>query len=141
MKSWKMDPLACIYCKLIDPAIIIAVVWKHKLFEFKVLITKAVYVSWPLNLLYRLRHRNLEQPTTSELFIGPTTYRRFMDTFRSIYTQKALERTENVARLKWVWKRNNSIQNIRTSLYLFLNLFKFCSMENSLPLHILNYCR
>jgi hypothetical protein len=40
-------------------------------------------------------------PSSSELFIGPTTYRRFMDTFNRLYTAKAKHRTESVNRLKY----------------------------------------
>merc|ERR550532_726387 len=50
----------------------------------------------------RLRHRKIDEPTTSELFIGPTTFRRFMDTFKSLYNAKAEERTEKVTKFRRV---------------------------------------
>ena len=49
---------------------------------------------------YRLKHRDTEAPGKSELYVGPTTYCRFMDTFKRIYAQRAQQRTEKVSRLK-----------------------------------------
>ena len=37
----------------------------------------------------------------TELFVGPLTYRRFMDTFKMLYTSKTKERKEMVEKLKW----------------------------------------
>ena len=48
----------------------------------------------------RLRHRNKGVLSKNEVYVGPTTYRRFMECFRYLYTSKAQERTESVEQLK-----------------------------------------
>jgi hypothetical protein len=50
----------------------------------------------------RLRHRKEDEPTASEVYIGPITYRRFMETFHRIYASKSRERIEKVEKLKLV---------------------------------------
>ncbi len=51
-------------------------------------------------MCFRLRHRNNDGPSVGELYVGPTTYGRFMDTFQHIYEFKSKNRTETVNKLK-----------------------------------------
>ncbi|XP_070190368.1 uncharacterized protein [Littorina saxatilis] len=46
------------------------------------------------------RHRDKSVTAKNEVYIGPTTYRRFMQSFKYLYTSKALERTQAVEQLK-----------------------------------------
>ena len=48
----------------------------------------------------RNRHRDLGASAKNEVYVGPMTYRRFMDCFKYLYTSKAQERTESVEQLK-----------------------------------------
>ncbi|XP_033113255.1 dynein heavy chain 5, axonemal-like isoform X2 [Anneissia japonica] len=47
-----------------------------------------------------LRHRKLDEPGKHELFVGPRTFRRFMDCFKYLYTTKSKENTTKVNQLK-----------------------------------------
>ena len=49
---------------------------------------------------FRNHHRNIDVPAKNELFVGPHTYKRFMDCLRYTYTLKAKRRTQTVCRLK-----------------------------------------
>ncbi|XP_071504103.1 dynein axonemal heavy chain 5-like [Diadema antillarum] len=46
------------------------------------------------------RHYRENNPGKQELFVGPRTFRRFMDCFRHIYTTKSKDNTAKVGRLK-----------------------------------------
>ena len=46
------------------------------------------------------RHRDDTHKGKSELYVGPTIFYRFMETFRRIYNEKAQLRTEEVLMLK-----------------------------------------
>ncbi|XP_041462850.1 dynein heavy chain 8, axonemal-like [Lytechinus variegatus] len=46
------------------------------------------------------KHYHADSPGKQELFVGPRTFRRFMDCFRYIYNNKSKENTAKVGRLK-----------------------------------------
>ncbi|XP_074662754.1 uncharacterized protein LOC141915202 [Tubulanus polymorphus] len=48
------------------------------------------------------KHRLASGLGKNEVFVGPLTYRRFMNTFYHIYNKKSIERTETVEKLKKV---------------------------------------
>ncbi|XP_076466964.1 uncharacterized protein LOC143298129 [Babylonia areolata] len=48
------------------------------------------------------RHRDKGTSAKNEVYVGPTTYRRFMESFKYLYTSKAQQRTESVEQLKKV---------------------------------------
>ncbi|KAK6187606.1 hypothetical protein SNE40_005595 [Patella caerulea] len=50
----------------------------------------------------KLRHRDTANPAKNEVYVGPTTYHRFKESFRCLYTKKAKQRTEEVEQLKKV---------------------------------------
>ena len=51
--------------------------------------------------IFRLNHRDPDEQVSSEPFVGPTTFRRCMDTFRTLYTSKSQERTTTASIYKW----------------------------------------
>merc|ERR1711974_178552 len=50
----------------------------------------------------RLNHKDNEAKAKNEVYVGPTTYRRFMECFRYLYQCKSAERTKTVEQLKKV---------------------------------------
>ncbi|CAG5121561.1 unnamed protein product, partial [Candidula unifasciata] len=48
----------------------------------------------------RLNHLNENSKARNEIYVGPTSYRRFMDTFRHLYLNKKKERTASFEKLK-----------------------------------------
>ncbi|ESO89151.1 hypothetical protein LOTGIDRAFT_229063 [Lottia gigantea] len=50
----------------------------------------------------KLNHRDNENPGKNEVYVGPTTYRRFKESFRWLYNIKSKERTQVVEQLKKV---------------------------------------
>ncbi|XP_035829673.1 dynein heavy chain 5, axonemal isoform X2 [Aplysia californica] len=50
----------------------------------------------------RLNHKDSEAKAKNEVYVGPTTYRRFMESFRYLYQWKSEERTKTVEQLKKV---------------------------------------
>ncbi|KAL5010133.1 hypothetical protein ScPMuIL_012438 [Solemya velum] len=51
---------------------------------------------------YRRKHKPDGLKAKNEVFVGPTTFKRFMDCFKYLYTMKARERTQKVEQLKRV---------------------------------------
>jgi len=47
-------------------------------------------------------HKSDEMKAKNEVYVGPTTYRRFMEAFRYLYNEKSKERTMTVDKLKYV---------------------------------------
>ena len=88
---------------------------------------------------YRLRHQNLSQPIAGQLYVGPTTYRRFMTTFHRLYADKAKIRTETVNKLKWVLKVFPAIKilllwtfELRRLCDCYCSVVNICAIEISL---------
>lgn len=52
-----------------------------------------------LLVVFRLEHRGMDK-AKNEVFVGPTSFRRFMECFRYLYTVKSKERTDTVDQLK-----------------------------------------
>ncbi|XP_052708586.1 uncharacterized protein LOC128183562 isoform X10 [Crassostrea angulata] len=50
----------------------------------------------------KLQHRSDNMKAKNETYVGPTTFRRFMETFKYLYNLKSQERTETVDQLKRV---------------------------------------
>ncbi|XP_041355189.1 dynein gamma chain, flagellar outer arm-like isoform X3 [Gigantopelta aegis] len=50
----------------------------------------------------KLKHRDPMLTARNEIYVGPTTYKRFMDCFHHLYSKKSKERTEVVEKLKKV---------------------------------------
>ncbi|XP_077977225.1 dynein axonemal heavy chain 8-like isoform X3 [Glandiceps talaboti] len=67
--------------------------------------TKAI-----MNEHIKLRHRSVDNPGRNDVFIGPRTYRRFMDCFRHVFTTKNRENSANIAKLR---KALNSLSKTR----------------------------
>lgn len=67
-------------------------------YPFQIVFSQKVFFFF----LARLRHRKEDEMASSEIYVGPTTYKRFLDTFKRIYSEKAEERTQTIDRLKLV---------------------------------------
>ena len=50
----------------------------------------------------RLNHKSPDSSSMNELFVGPTTFWRFLSTLEHLYNDKAVCRTKTVNRLKYV---------------------------------------
>jgi hypothetical protein len=59
-----------------------------------------VYIMMIYFLISRNRHRKEGEMAKNEVYIGPTTFRRFMECFRCLYNNKSKERTQDVEQLK-----------------------------------------
>ncbi|XP_067674368.1 uncharacterized protein [Haliotis asinina] len=71
--------------------------------QLKVMTLKVPNLPYSKTILHeriKLQHRDTSVPAKNEVFVGPTTYRRFMDCFHYLYTHKAADRTEVVEKLK-----------------------------------------
>lgn len=73
--------------------------------QLKVQTVKVPNLPYSKTILYeriKQRHRNSSVAAKNEVYVGPTTFRRFMDSFQHLYTSKAQERTDSVEQLKKV---------------------------------------
>lgn len=76
----------------------------------------------------------------NETYVGPTTFRRFMETFKYLYNLKSQERTETVDQLKSVVSLefkffNTNYQSILSEFFLEIKkIFKLFKMQFSVSL-------
>ncbi|XP_053397319.1 dynein axonemal heavy chain 5-like isoform X6 [Mercenaria mercenaria] len=90
----------------LNPEITLSSVKQHekKKEQLKVTSSKVPNLPYSKVILHeriRLKHRGTEI-AKNEVFVGPTTFRRFMDSFKYLYTVKSKERTQTVDQLKKV---------------------------------------
>ncbi|XP_052807484.1 dynein axonemal heavy chain 5-like isoform X7 [Mya arenaria] len=90
----------------LNPEISLTAVKQHekKKDQLKVSSSKVPNLPYSKVILHeriRVKHRGNEI-AKNEMFVGPTTFRRFMESFRYLYTVKSRDRTHNVDQLKKV---------------------------------------
>ncbi|KAL4232681.1 hypothetical protein ACF0H5_007369 [Mactra antiquata] len=90
----------------LNPEITLSSVKQHekKKDQLKVTSNKVPNLPYSKVILHeriRIKHR-AQEVAKNEVFVGPTTFRRFMDCFRYLYTVKSRERTQTVDQLKKV---------------------------------------
>ncbi|XP_025098007.1 LOW QUALITY PROTEIN: dynein gamma chain, flagellar outer arm-like [Pomacea canaliculata] len=91
----------------LSPEITLSTVKVHdrKKDQVKVQTSKVPNLPYSKTILHeriKQRHRNTKILASNEVYVGPNTYRRFMDCFKYLYVTKSQQRTESVEQLKKV---------------------------------------